>query len=135
MRESSADGKGEGRAWKGRPPAGGDEKNISEVSSGVQNAAVCSHIQPNHKKSAWHCQVEVQNYVTGRAKPCRTVLLQTGRAVCVEAINAVIRNKGLLRRQRQRGKAQPSVPGSGAEPAAHERRAGTHRDRPDETAL
>ena len=33
------------------------------------------------------------------------------------------------------GKAQPSVPGSGAEPAAHERRAGTHRDRPDETAL
>ena len=32
-------------------------------------------------------------------------------------------------------KAQSSVPGSGAEPAAHERRAGTHRDRPDETAL
>ena len=33
------------------------------------------------------------------------------------------------------GKGQPSVPGSGAEPAADERRTGTHRNRPDEIAL
>lgn len=42
--------------------------------------AVCSHIQPSHKKerggtAKWKCK----SYVTGRAKTAGTVLLQTGR--------------------------------------------------------
>ena len=35
---ASADGKGEGRAWKGRPQARQMRESSSEVSSGVQNA-------------------------------------------------------------------------------------------------
>lgn len=72
--------------------------------------AVCSHIQPNHKKerggtAKWKCR----NYVTGRAKNCRNSFITDGQAkqVCVEAINAVIRNKGLLRVQRQEEKLSP----------------------------
>ena len=66
--------------------------------------AVCSHIQPSHKKerggtAKWKCK----NYVTGRTKNCRNSFITDGQAkqVCVEAINAVIRNKGLLRVQEQ----------------------------------
>ena len=72
--------------------------------------AVCSHIQPNHKKerggtAKWKCR----NYVTGRAKNCRNSFITDGQAkqVCVEAINAVIQNKGLLRVQRQEEKLSP----------------------------
>ena len=72
--------------------------------------AVCSHIQPNHKKerggtAKWKCK----NYVTGRTKNCRNSFITDGQAkqVCVEAINAVIRNKGLLRVQRQEEKVSP----------------------------
>ena len=72
--------------------------------------AVCSHIQPNHKKerggtAKWKCR----NYVTGRTKNCRNSFITDGQAkqVCVEAINAVIRNKGLLRVQRQEEKVSP----------------------------
>ena len=72
--------------------------------------AVCSHIQPNHKKerggtAKWKCR----NYVTGRAKNCRNSFITDGQAkqVCVEAINAVIRNKGLLRVHRQEEKVSP----------------------------
>ena len=72
--------------------------------------AVCSHIQPSHKKerggtAKWKCK----SYVTGRAKNCRNSFITDGQAkqVCVEAINAVIRNKGLLRVQRQEEKVSP----------------------------
>ena len=72
--------------------------------------AVCSHIQPNHKKerggtAKWKCK----SYVIGRAKNCRNSFITDGQAkqVCVEAINAVIRNKGLLRVQRQEEKVSP----------------------------
>ena len=72
--------------------------------------AVCSHIQPNHKKerggtAKWKCK----SYVTGRAKNCRNSFITDGQAkqMCVEAINAVIRNKGLLRVQRQEEKLSP----------------------------
>ena len=45
----------------------------------------------------------------GRAKNCRNSFITDGQAkqVCVEAINAVIRNKGLLRVQRQEEKVSP----------------------------
>lgn len=72
--------------------------------------AVCSHIQPSHKKerggtAKWKCK----SYVTGRAKNCRNSFITDGQAkqVCVEAINAVIRNKGLLRVHRQEEKVSP----------------------------
>ena len=47
--------------------------------------------------------------MTGRAKNCRNSFITDGQAkqVCVEAINAVIRNKGLLRVQRQEEKVSP----------------------------
>ena len=81
--------------------------------------------------------MEVQELCDWQSKNCRNSFITDGQAkrVCVEAINAVIQNKGLLRVHRQEEKVSPSVPGSGAEPAADERRTGTHRNRPDETAL
>lgn len=53
----------------------------------------------------WKCK----SYVIGRAKNCRNSFITDGQAkqVCVEAINAVIRNKGLLRVQRQEEKVSP----------------------------
>ena len=104
-------------------PAGMRESS-SEMSSGVQNAgqyaaissrgirieAVSQDGEPNHKKerggtAKWKCK----SYVTGRAKNCRNSFITDGQAkqMCVEAINAVIRNKGLLRVHRQEEKVSP----------------------------
>ena len=47
--------------------------------------------------------------MAGRAKNCRNSYITDGQTkqVCVETINAVIRNKGLLRVQRQEEKVSP----------------------------
>ena len=100
--------------------------------------AVCSHIQPSHKKerggtAKWKCR----NYVTGRAKNCRNSFITDGQAkagVCGSHQCSDTEQRPAPGTQAG-GKGQPAVPDSGAEPAAHERRAGKHRSRPDETAL
>ena len=100
--------------------------------------AVCSHIQPNHKKerggtAKWKCR----NYVTGRAKKLQEQFYyrRAGKAGVCRSHQCSDTKQRPAPGTKAGGKAQSSVPGSGAEPAAHERRAGTHRDRPDETAL
>ena len=71
--------------------------------------AVCSHIQPRNKDRGGAARWRCKNYTTGRAKSCRNSFITDGQAmqVCVEAINAVIQNKGLLRVQRQEEKVSP----------------------------
>ena len=71
--------------------------------------AVCSHIQPRNKDRGGVARWRCKNYTAGRAKNCRNSFITDGQAkqVCVEAINAVIRNKGLLRVQRQEEKVSP----------------------------
>lgn len=100
--------------------------------------AVCSHIQPSHKKerggtAKWKCK----SYVTGRAKNCRNSFYyrRAGKAGVCGSHQCSDTKQRPAPGTKAGGKGQPSVPGSGAEPAADERRTGTHRNRPDEIAL
>ncbi len=90
-------------------PAGMRESS-SEVSSGVQNAGQYVAISSRAtKKSVAALQVEVQKLCDWQSKNCRNSFITDGQAmqVCVEAINAVIQNKGLLRVHRQEEKVSP----------------------------
>ena len=71
--------------------------------------AVCSHIQPRNKDRGGVARWRCKNYTDGRAKNCRNSFITDGQAkqVCVEAINAVIRIKGLHWVQRQEEKVSP----------------------------
>ena len=118
-------------------PAGMRESS-SEVSSGVQNAGQYAAISSRATKRAWrHCQVEVQELCDWQSKKLQEQFYyrRAGKAgVCGSHQCSDTKQRPAPGTQAG-GKGQPSVPGSGAEPAADERRTGTHRNRPDEIAL
>ena len=86
------------------------------------------------QKRAWrHCQVEVQELCDWQSKKLQEQFYyrRAGKAGVCRSHQCSDTKQRPAPGTKAGGKAQSSVPGSGAEPAAHERRAGTHRDRPD----
>ena len=90
------------------------------------------------QKREWrHCQVEVQELCDWQNKKLQEQFYyrRAGKAGVCGSHQCSDTKQRSAPGTKAGGKGQSSVPGSGAEPAADERRAGTYRSRPDETAL